>query len=72
MCPKCQETRLTEIVTTAQTRVAFCGMCSHVWDHTVLLCHCAAVPIAHLHVEPGEALPLCPTCGHRARQSTPT
>lgn len=31
VCPRCQEQRLTEIVTTAGKEQAFCAVCSHVW-----------------------------------------
>lgn len=66
MCPRCSETRLVEVVTTAQARVALCGVCAYSWDFTVQLCNCLALPIVHLHAAP---LPPCPRCGKPAQQS---
>lgn len=67
-CPRCRETRLTEIVRTKQTREAFCNVCSFAWSYEATLCRCRAVPIEHFHAS---TRPLCPRCGKPARESRP-
>ncbi len=73
MCPRCSETRLTEVVTTGQRRVAVCAMCCFEWPYDAVLCTCRAVPIPHAHpaVTGDPLFPICPRCGKAAQISKP-
>jgi hypothetical protein len=67
-CPRCQEFRLTEVITTKGKREGFCAICSHVWPYEVEVCVCDVVPVPHFHAP---TLPTCPRCGGKARMTTP-
>ena len=59
---------MVEIVMTAQSRVAFCGVCSHTWQHQDHVCRCASAISPHIH---NPAMPPCPKCGKPAQMSRP-
>lgn len=67
-CPRCQEDRLTEVITTKGKRDAYCRVCAYVWPYDVDYCACAVVPVPHLHET---SFPTCPRCGAKARMTTP-
>lgn len=69
-CPRCRETRQTEIVKTGARREAFCAVCSYVWAFEVVVCLCGEPPAPHYHPS-HDLFPLCPKCGKRARLTKP-
>ena len=69
-CPRCQEFRLTEVITTKQRREAFCRVCSFAWRFEADVCHCDIGPHLIDLCYP-ENYPPCPRCGGRARMTVP-